>query len=245
MELQEGQYRYPYHYIPQFSENRYTQLQYWAWGYRYLGGIEVILKKLQQINFESMLDVGCGDGRFLMEVSRVHAQKELLGIDISKRAIKLAKAMNSSQEFMVLDISVSELNQKYDVVTAIEVLEHIPPERVSKILRGIHRSMNQGAYLLMTVPHRNKPLSEKHYQHFDSGGIADLLSPLFHNLEIVPFDKKSTLLKGIQKLLGGNGQNYVINNAKILNTFFGLYRKKFLYADSEQDCLRLAVFCQK
>ncbi len=60
---QEEQYTYPYHHIPSWEANSFAQNQYWSWGFRYLGGLKVVMDALEGIDFKSIIDIGCGDGR--------------------------------------------------------------------------------------------------------------------------------------------------------------------------------------
>lgn len=69
-QIQEDQYDYPYHYIPRVENGQFSQSQYWSWGMHYLGGIQLILEQIDSYSFDSLIDVGCGDGRFLRELAR-------------------------------------------------------------------------------------------------------------------------------------------------------------------------------
>ena len=102
---QESQYTFPYHYIPSFENGHFCQHLYWSWGLQYIGGIELVLSILAEEPVESLVDIGCGDGRFLREVSMRFPAKTLSGIDNSSRAINLAKAMNPDLNYDCLDIS--------------------------------------------------------------------------------------------------------------------------------------------
>lgn len=80
--IQEAQYKYPYHYIPRVADGCFSQLQYWSWGMHYLGGMEVVLNQINSWTFDSLVDVGCGDGRFLRELAAERPAIDTLGIDV-------------------------------------------------------------------------------------------------------------------------------------------------------------------
>lgn len=244
-EIQEIQYDYPYHYIPTTNNGDFSQTQHWSWGFRYLGGLEVVLDKLNDINFESLIDIGCGDGRFLREVRRLYKKTDLLGVDYSKRAIDIAKAMNPHIHYEKINILEDKLENKYDIATAIEVLEHIPPDDLPQFIKGISNLVNENGYFILTVPHKNKPVSDKHYQHFSSEKLRQLLSPYFGNLEFIPFDSSFRILNIFSRVLGGNGNNFVITHAGINNLFYRTYKKRYLYTKNEKNCMRIAAICRK
>ena len=182
--IQDKEYNFPYHYIPVYCDGKFSQTRYWSWGFRYLGGIKIVFDQLERYSFKSLLDIGCGDGRFLKEVSMRYKNSECMGIDRSFRAIQLAKAMNPEVTFKCLDVTRKKIKKKYDVITAIEVLEHISPNQLDEFIGRIASIINSNGRLILTVPHKNKSIQDKHYQHFSGD---DLVKILFLN------DKESLL----------------------------------------------------
>ena len=66
--------------------------------------MRAVLAQLADVQFDSLVDIWCGDGRFLREVSQVYLGKSLLGVDYSHRAISLAQAMNPALEYDCVNI---------------------------------------------------------------------------------------------------------------------------------------------
>lgn len=239
--IQEAQYSYPYHYIPKWQKGEFSQTHHWSWGFRYLGGLKVVLDQLSDFAFDSLIDIGCGDGRFLREANHRYPDKDLLGVDYSQRAINLARAMNPSITFQERDIVAEPLNRKFDVATLIEVLEHIPPGQLEKFIEEIHSVLSPGSHLIVTVPHVNKSVSEKHYQHFDRASLDRLLAPYFDKLRFIPFDSHSKILTALKMLLGGDGRHFVLTNSMANRVFLNVYFERFLYNVTEENCGRIAV----
>lgn len=243
-EIQQNQYDFPYHYVPRLERGEFSQTRHWWWGFRYFGGFEVVFDALDDVEFSSLIDIGCGDGRFLREVADREADANLLGIDYSRRAIDLANALNPAIEFRCHDILDDGPVSEHDVATLIEVLEHVPPKNVDAFIGGVTDSLASNGVAILTVPHTNKPVQDKHFQHFDRESLRDILSPYFEELEFVPFDvMNSTALKLARKLLGGRGNHVVVTNRWINSWLFDLYRDRYLYT-TEDRCGRIAVICR-
>lgn len=75
---------------------------------------------------ESILDVGCGNGRLLDALD--DKKIKYLGVDNSEALIKLAKENYPSQQFLVSDILNLEAIEKnnFDWVFCLAVLQHVP-----------------------------------------------------------------------------------------------------------------------
>lgn len=247
LKIQENQYSFPYHYIPEIKRGKFSQIKYWSWGFRYLGGMQVVFDQLEKIKFSSLIDIGCGDGRFLSELVKAYPNTDVIGVDFSERAINLAKAMNPeiSSCYLKKDIITQKISNSYDVATLIEVLEHIPPDQLESFISAIAGLLNDKGHLIITVPHKNKPIQSKHYQHFNSLELKGILSLYFENFIFIPFDRESKILSLMQKLIGGKGNYFVLTYSKALSWFYNTYKKKYLYATDERNCGRIAVVCKK
>lgn len=241
---QEDQYALPYHYIPSIRDGHFKQHLYWSWGYRYIGGMNLVLDLLKERSFESMLDVGCGDGRFLKEVNQAIPNKRILGIDHSERAINMAKSLNPDIPYKCTDIcSTANTDSLYQVITLIEVLEHIGVDQVFDFIAACANRLETNGKLILTVPHKNKPLQEKHCQHFDRNKIQEVLADNFEIERMIYFDKMSRVWN---KLINMSFRNslYILNNRFMLKALYGFYQK-FLFWCNEENCGRFCVIAHK
>jgi SAM-dependent methyltransferase len=244
---QEAQYGFPYHFIPTVEGRKYSSTRHWHWGFRYLGGMHVALELLRQAPFKSLVDIGCGDGRFLREVSAHFGDCSLLGIDTSERAVRLAQALTPSIEYRTLDITAG-LPARFEAATLIEVVEHIPPAQLPAFLGAVASVITDGGRLVLTVPHRNKPLIEKHHQHFVGEQLTQLLTAHFDDIRVIPFDvraSRSPLMWLIERVLGQKGKWFLFTQKRLLYLFYRLYIRRYLYAQKEARCERIAVVCVK
>jgi 2-polyprenyl-3-methyl-5-hydroxy-6-metoxy-1,4-benzoquinol methylase len=243
--IQEAEYSFPYHYLPTITEAGFRQHQYWSWGYRYLGRLKVVFDLLGRIEFNSLLDIGCGDGRFLYEIRKAYGDIELSGIDYSKKALSLAKQMNPELEFKQRDILVSPLKSQWDVITLLEVIEHIPPQLLPDFIKAASGMLRPGGTLIITVPHLNEKLISKHYQHFDPKKIRALLPPDLEESECFLFDRISLLMKIFLKLMGGSGMFYIVSHQGLNNLFYNHYVQKCLYSKRKKHSKKIAFMARK
>lgn len=240
-QIQEEQYTFPYHYLPRFEEGNFRQHEYWSWGYRYIAGMLVARRLCDEEEWSSLMDLGCGDGRFVSELSRDGSHRAILGVDYSRRAIDLARAMNPGLEYRVADILNDDLDgRQFDVVTLIEVIEHIPPDDLDAFIERAVGFVKPGGRLVLTVPHRNRPVGDKHFQHFDSSTLTTLLAGQVENLRFQPFDFFSRKVDIWFRLMGRTGRYFLITWPPLLNAFFQYFMRHCIYGENETECSRIA-----
>lgn len=104
-----------------------------------------------------ILDIGCGGGLICEPLARLGAH--VTGIDLSKEAIEVAKAHAAEQELSItyLNQPLESLEEKFDVIVASEVIEHIddPQNFVKEIAK--HLKPN-GCFVITTL---NRTLKSK------------------------------------------------------------------------------------
>jgi SAM-dependent methyltransferase len=113
--------------------------------------LNLIDRKYNIFKTDSILDVGCGDGKWWTYFLS-HKIKNIHGIDISDKEINLAKNYISSQ---CLDITSSEfLNKisikKFDLIIGNCSIEHI--YSLDKALKNIISVLENDGYFILMVP---------------------------------------------------------------------------------------------
>ncbi len=234
-QIQEDQYAFPYHYIPRIENGVFYPSRDLFWGFRYMSNLESIINETEKLQFKNLLDLGCGDGRFIHELHLRNKNIKLTGIDTSKSALLFAKAFNPSAEFLNEDFPAGV---KFDVVTLIEVIEHIDPNNLGEFIEKTIQMLNPEGTLIITVPSDNVPLIEKHFQHFNKKSIERLLETKLRIVEIKFLNRSSIITQIIQRLL--NNRFYILNNKYLLKLIYDFYRK-FYSLGKEGDCTQIMV----
>ena len=240
--VQEAEYEFPYHYIPRLEGGNFSQVRKLRWGYEYLSYLRFVLARLERFEFDSLLDVGCGEGRFLREVSKRFPERRLLGVDYSARAVEYARLLNPGLDFARADIADgSEPAERFDVVTLIETLEHVPPGDLGEFVYGLRRRVNDGGLLVVSVPSRNTRMSPKHYQHFDLDSLIAALAPHFRVEEHYYLNRISKWERLLSALL--TNRYFILNERRLLNALYRRYERTLLGARAT-DCKRICVVCR-
>jgi 2-polyprenyl-3-methyl-5-hydroxy-6-metoxy-1,4-benzoquinol methylase len=111
-----------------------------------------------------LLDVGCGDGRFLR-----HAKEqgfEIWGIDFDKKSVENVKRNLGIDTVFAMSLEefyeyAKEKNLKFDVITFFEVLEHQDkPRGFLEMVKGL---LKEGGYIAGSVPNRERLFVEMDY----------------------------------------------------------------------------------
>lgn len=182
---QERLYEFPYHHLPHFDANGdATNMRRLHWGVEYLCLLRKIIEKVEHLKPETMLDVGCGDGALVTHVSSF---VEVTGVDLSARATTFARAF-AGENAEILCQDAAQMEREFDLVVAMEVLEHVPDDAVDGFLETlVARTKSQG-HVLITVPSTNVALNKKHHRHYDTALMQEHMRAAARGLEEISID---------------------------------------------------------
>lgn len=94
----------------------------------------------------TILDLGCGTGKNMEEMRNFG---DVYGVDQSEEAIEFCKKRNVTH-VMVGNAEVPAFSKEsFDLVTALDLLEHTDDK---KVLKGIHRMLRSDGIIILTVP---------------------------------------------------------------------------------------------
>jgi 2-polyprenyl-3-methyl-5-hydroxy-6-metoxy-1,4-benzoquinol methylase len=189
--------------------------------------LEIIIKTLTSYlpPDAPVLDVGCGNGI----ISRGVGSKgfNVLGIDVSKKAIERARELNNLPNVKFEVISAEQLvsdGKKYRGVICSEVLEHL--NHPEKLLRTLHESLADDGILIVTVPNGYGPRE------------------LFVTKPVINMERKKNFMWKVvtksKKALGYSGTT-VQSDADDL-THVQFFSKKALYKLAAENNFRIVNF---
>lgn len=98
----------------------------------------------------AMLDVGCGSGHTIAYFFNRWPLTKYYGLDLSEEAIKFAQSRVPRAQFLVGTLEQIEFRTKFDIITAIGVLEHFKdPVRA---LQDVRRFLAPEGFAYIEVP---------------------------------------------------------------------------------------------
>lgn len=111
----------------------------------------------------SLLDIGCGFGR--QAVLFAKNGFDITGIDSSSIFIKIAQKLfekfQYKGDFFCANLVYGEIPGIYKQILLLDVLEHIPPDQRSLLVKNIFKISDPGATLIISLPHvKNRIISQ-------------------------------------------------------------------------------------
>ncbi len=140
-------------------------------------GVKKILDSIQED--VSVLDLGCGNGHFLREISRRGHTAPLLGLDFS---LPLLRDAESTPGVLFRKVDLSKLSvisdqlsvtDHWSLITAFAVLHHIPSTEMRlDILRTVRKLLKEdGKFILSNWQFLNSKKLKSRIQSWDKVGI--------------------------------------------------------------------------
>jgi SAM-dependent methyltransferase len=164
--------------------------RYW-WSTQYVGG-------------KSVLDCACGRGYGSYILSS--AAKNVVGVDLNAPSLFEAAKQFKKNNLSFKEWDVFKLPElgKFDVITAFEVIEHLPPSQTESFLKSLRGSLNPGGILLLSTPNHDVVkksgafIPEFHINNFRAADLKRILLKHFGDVQMIGQFKKR---KGINALV--------------------------------------------
>lgn len=126
-----------------YAKNSDAQLK-WAQGLK---------KNLDLQQYESILDVGCGDGKITADFAATSPESKILGIDSSSAMVEYARKnypqnQYSNLEFRCVDARVFDFKQEFNLVFSNATLHWVNDHQA--FLQGANSSLKDGGRLIIS-----------------------------------------------------------------------------------------------
>jgi len=119
-----------------------------------------ILEHVKIPNNSTVLEVGCGDGRFIRNLTKVNNTLKITGLDASDAGIYCCKDIGC--DLICCDILSYSVTDKYDYVLCFQTLEHFSnPDEVVEKLKSL------GKNIIISVPNKELDKCTEHLQFWD------------------------------------------------------------------------------
>jgi len=144
-------------------------------------------------NSGRLLDIGCGAGTYINSVKKENPLLELYGVDVSRRAIKMARVYYPEIDFKVANINHLPYPTNYfDAVVLRHVLEHLgdPKQDLSEVRRvlrpkGLLYSSTpiEGDPLILSAPLKYAEKYHGHKRRFSRESLKSLMRDSGFNIK--------------------------------------------------------------
>jgi len=164
------------------------------------------------------LDIGCGPGTLIGSLANSH-YLESVGIDFSQQQIDYASNnyKSAKADFKCIDLFDPAFNEKvegkFDIITFVEVIEHIKRDEAVKMLSVARTKLNKNGKLLVTSPNYHSgwgvlekivnklgevTYEDQHINKYTHKTLSlDLIESGFHSINVSSFLSVSPFLASI------------------------------------------------
>jgi SAM-dependent methyltransferase len=165
-----------------------------------------ILRTLRGLPIRSVLDVGCGTGANLEAVQREFGLTDVAGIDISEKALDVARQRVNGQ-LIVLDLLREKpLDRTFDLVMSSQVIEHV--EEDDLFLEKMHAMCGRYCFVgTMQGKMRPSEVSIGHLRNYSRRGLEEKMERAGFAIERVVewgFPFFSPLYRSAREFVGGD-----------------------------------------
>ncbi len=106
----------------------------------------------RELTGKSVLDIGCGNGEFLLALEKTLPHTFLCGLDACEP--RILNDSSSRIDFRVCDITSFSLPRKFDVVFSHQVLEHIAPADFDSHVDSISKALRSDGTFIALLPNK-------------------------------------------------------------------------------------------
>ncbi len=109
---------------------------------------EYYFETLNNLEFDSLLDIGCGRGAFLLQLKNRFPLVSFLGIDLSPLMVKNTEEKGIEAKC----IDICKLNKKFKVITAVfDMVNYLDDSELIKFMKCVEDRLKSGGYFICDI----------------------------------------------------------------------------------------------
>jgi len=109
---------------------------------------EYYIDTLKEHPFDSLLDIGCGKGEFLVQIQKSFHPQKLLGVDLSPLMVEATRSHGIEAEA----VDICQLSGEFEVITAMfDMLNYLDPTSLQTFLRCVEQLLAPDGRFLVDI----------------------------------------------------------------------------------------------
>lgn len=104
-----------------------------------------------------ILDLGCGNGRFLYFLKK-KGYKNFIGVDMQKKNIDFCIKQKLPIKKSDIFVFLKENKKHFDVIVMNDLIEHFEKNQVLKLLKLAYKNLSKNGILIVKTPNMSNPI---------------------------------------------------------------------------------------
>lgn len=175
------------------------------------GQYKYVLNELQQLDFQKILDVGCGTGEILKSITERYSFAQLYGLDISEEMLKQANDKLKGTATLILGDAenITLETNSFDLLLCTDSFHHYPNPQ--QAISEFYRVLKHGKFLLIAdywKPFPIRQIMNLFISHSNEGDVK-----IYSKKEIIEFLKQGGFQEIIYKKIQNSGYLVIAKKA--------------------------------
>jgi ubiquinone/menaquinone biosynthesis C-methylase UbiE len=118
---------------------------------------KIVLPLLEKDKDLKILDIGCGTGQLIKEISEQYGNVDYLGIDVAKNMINIARQSNGGERIRFVNVSIDDFvcDEQFDVIICTHAFPYFPDKEGA--MSKMSSLCKQGGCVIMVSSSTNNP----------------------------------------------------------------------------------------
>ena len=175
------------------------------------GQYKYVLNELQQLDFQKILDVGCGTGEILKSIKERYSFVQLYGLDISEEMLKQANDKLKGTATLILGDAenITLETNSFDLLLCTDSFHHYPNPQ--QAISEFYRVLKHGKFLLIGDYWKPFPIRQIMNLFISYSNEGDV--KIYSKKEIIEFLKRGGFQEIIYKKIKNSGYLVIAKKA--------------------------------